>query len=179
MIVFVCGLSMSGKTSLIKSFVEEFPTFRHVRVSTLLRIAGRPTEALSSQEASLNQEVFLREVTKQLDVGGADTLIDGHLLIETNDKPYLVPIERLGRLPIDGVIAVLENSSALSKRREAARGEPILASEELWSLIALECLQAQKLAALRGVPFEEVISGDIRSFSLAIDRIRLSKSASE
>jgi adenylate kinase len=162
MIVLVCGLSGSGKSTMIEALKAEDPSIVHIRASKLLSDAGNPTEYLSMIDASLNQHALVMLLKKELAAEDQFFLIDGHLLIETTTGPYLLPHDALTALKIDGIIYVAADVELLFHRRQGTSME--VSKEELVKLMALEATQARRLAQRQRIHYAHVKSGDIKNF---------------
>jgi adenylate kinase len=167
MIVFVCGLSRSGKSSLIESARKSFPSFRHLRASRLLREAGRPTVPIQSSEVPKNQKVLVQLVKHELAMGASDLILDGHFLIETIDGPVPLPLECLDALPLQAVFMVVADPAEIEKRRSGTAAQ--ISSEEASRLIDMEDAEAQKLAAYRRIAFAKIQTGNVADF---IEKLR-------
>jgi adenylate kinase len=163
MIVFVCGLSKSGKSSLIESARKNFPSFRHLRASRLLREAGRPTAPIPSSEVPKNQKVLIERVKLELAMGANDIILDGHLLIETIEGPLPIPLECLDALPFHAIFMVVADPAEIEKRRSGTPAQ--ISSEEAARRIDMEYAEAQKLAAYRCIAFAKIQSGNVADFT--------------
>jgi adenylate kinase len=162
MIVLVCGLSGSGKSTMIEALKAEDPSIVHIRASKLLSDAGNPIEHLSMEDASLNQHALVMLLKKELAAEDQFFLIDGHLLIETTVGPYLLPHDALTGLKIDGIIYVAADAELVSHRRQGTSME--VSKEELVKLMDLEATQARQLAQQQRIHYARVKSGDIKTF---------------
>jgi adenylate kinase len=169
MIVFVCGLSKSGKSSLIESARKSFPSFQHLRASRLLHKAGRPTSQISSSEVTENQRVLVDLVKQELASGAHDVILDGHFLIETIEGPMVLPRECLDRLPLHAVFMVIADPAEIEKRRFGSSAQ--ISSVEAASRIEMECIHAQRLAAHRGVTFAKIQSGNVADFTAKLQQV--------
>jgi adenylate kinase len=169
MIVFVCGLSKSGKSSLIESALKSFPSFRHLRASRLLRKAGRPTELISSSEVIENQSVLVDCLTREAATEANGIILDGHFLIEAVEGPMALPLECLDPLPLRAVFMVIADPAEIEKRRLGSSAQ--ISSVEAARRIEMECAHAQKLAAYRGVAFAKIQSGNVAEFTEKLRQI--------
>jgi adenylate kinase len=163
MIVFVCGLSKSGKSSLIEAAIKNFTSFRHLRASRLLRKAGRPTAPISSSEVTENQNVLVECVKQELITGATDVILDGHFLIETVEGPLPLPLECLDALPLVAVFMIVADPAEVEKRRFGTPAQ--ITSDEAARRIDAEGAHAQRLAAYRKIPFAKIQSGNVADFS--------------
>jgi hypothetical protein len=105
MLIVVCGLSKSGKSSLIKAAVAEGLDVPIVKASQLLGLSGRPIQALSASDALGNQPELMQLLAECVQEN-RPTILDGHLLIETLDGPQLVPEAYLIAVGLVGIVAV-------------------------------------------------------------------------
>lgn len=169
MVVFVCGLSGIGKSSLIEHAVTDRPSIRHVRASDLLASAGKPIRNLRATDVLENQPAFIELATAEIRKS-THVLIDGHLLIESLDGPISLPDNCLDTLQIDAVIIVTADAEKLLNRRENA-GLGTISKEEIEKLMAIESENAQRLAHRRGVEFVKIKSGDINTFVAQLDKM--------
>jgi adenylate kinase len=159
MIVFVCGLSKSGKSSLIESAIKSFPSFRHLRASRLLRRAGRPTELISSSEVMENQSVLVDCLTRESATGANGIILDGHFLIETVEGPVCLPLECLDALPLAAVFMIVADPAEIEQRRCGTSAQ--ISAEEAARRIDTESFQAERLAIYRRIPFAKIRSGNV------------------
>jgi adenylate kinase len=166
MIALICGLSGSGKSSMIATLISEDPSIIHVRASKLLSDAGRPIERISLEDAFSNQNALARLLPKELAADAPLILIDGHLLIETVTGPYLLSADALGNLAIDAVIFIAADPAPLSERRQGTNMETSQAA--LSRLMKLEAIQAKKFSEARGIPYARIESGDVEALKRAL-----------
>jgi adenylate kinase len=170
MIIFVCGLSKVGKSSLIEAARRRhFGWFRYLSAGDLLRALGRPTDQMGAADVLINQRVFVVEALKEIDAAPGDIFIDGHLLVETVDGPQLVPDAALDPLPLDGILVVETYPKEVSERRKVACNE--ISVDEAADRMALERIQARRLARRRGIHFAVTASGQAALFEAEIDKI--------
>jgi adenylate kinase len=162
MIIIACGLSKSGKTSLIERADFARLNCAHVRGGALLCNGYRPIEALRASDVITNQEFIVRELLA-LEASSKRTLLDGHLLIETLDGPQLVPDSVLDPLPLSGLIVVVTDPKIVAKRRLGTRLTSAI--EDISDLAQMEGLQARRLARRRRVPVVELDSQDVESLN--------------
>ncbi|MBR2681398.1 MAG: AAA family ATPase [Exiguobacterium sp.] len=162
MVVFICGLSGIGKSSLIEYVVTNFPNVRHVRASDLLASAGKPIRNLRTSDVLHNQLAFVKLAAAEIR-RSTHVLIDGHLLIESLDGPISLPDNCLDALQIDGVIIVTADAEQLFSRRVTA-GLCTASINELAELMSTELENAKRLAQRRRVGFATIQSGDRENF---------------
>jgi len=165
----MCGLSKSGKTSTIEACDLASTGFIHVRASTLLKDDGRPIASLRASDVFLNQEALVRTLT-DAPYRGRDILLDGHLLIETADGPQLVPDSCLEPLPL-GVVILFQAQAEQVAQRRAGTASAIL-PEEARRLMALEAVQAERVALRRRVPFLCAGPGDAQLLKNTLTQLR-------
>jgi adenylate kinase len=149
-IVLICGLSGSGKSSMIAALKLDDPSIVHIRASKLLSDAGKPIAHISKEDALLNQNALAELLAKELTTDAPLVLIDGHVLIETVAGPYLLSDDALNNLKINGVIFITADPELVSYRRQGTNMEA--SKEALSHLMQLEATQAQRFADARGIP---------------------------
>ena len=169
MIALICGLSGSGKSSMIAALKSDNPSIFHVRASKLLSDAGKPIERISLEDAFSNQDALAKLLSRELAPDASLILIDGHLLIETVAGPYLLSEDALDNLKIDAVIFIAADAEILSERR---RGTDMETSQEALShLMNLEAIQAKKFADARGIQYACIESGDVEAFKRVLGNL--------
>jgi adenylate kinase len=166
MIIFACGLSQSGKSTLIQSTQLYIPNLRHIRASELLRRAGQPVFPISSKDVLANQEVLVREVLTEIGDKNMNFVLDGHFLIEASDGPYILPPTCLDGLCLDAVFLILADPVEISKRRQGTSAQ--ITPQEAADRISLEKMGAERLADHRKIPFQTIQSDDAKGFSNAL-----------
>jgi adenylate kinase len=165
MIELVCGLSKSGKTTLIHHSNLGELGVSHVRASTLLASRARPTVGLGAADVYTNQTLLVQNLLDK--VNSLDRVVlDGHLLLETADGPQLVPKKSLDSLPIAGVLFVRTNLEVLASRRSANQLEAGI--NYLRFLSKFEEDYARFFADWRSVPFASIDSTDMIGFRASI-----------
>ena len=160
MIVLACGLSQSGKTTLLKDAPLAELGFTHVRASTLLKQNGRPISQLRVNDVERNQLELATTLRGMLSVNRSYILLDGHLLIETNDGPQLVSDTSLKSLPLQGIIFAEEDADAVARRRQESESPLTHSREEIADLMHIEALHARRLARRFGI---EIVTINARS----------------
>jgi len=169
MIAFVCGLSKSGKSSMIASLAKAMPNILHLKASEILSKAGRPLYGLSRLEALENQRVFAELARKEVERETRSILIDGHLLIETLDGPLLLPDDCLDDLKIDAILMITSSNNSIVARRQSTPMEASL--EEVANAAELEARHAEALAKRRQTELIRVPSGDLAGFQTAVEEL--------
>jgi adenylate kinase len=169
MIILACGLSGSGKTTLIAQATRASDlALNSIRASDILRHEGRPIVGLKASDVISNQEVIVDWLLRFQGANDGPILLDGHLLIETDDGPQLVPDRILAPLPLVGVIVVRNEPKVVAKRRE----DSFLtrSSLEIRDLMFIEMVHARQLARARAVPFSAIRGNDLAGFIAAVKR---------
>ena len=164
MIVFVCGLSQSGKSTLIQSTQLYLPSLRHVRASALLRRAGRPIFPILSKDVLANQDILVREVLTETRDKNANFVLDGHFLIEASDGPYILLPTCLDGLRLDAVFMVLADPVEISERRRETSAQ--ITPREATERIVLETMGAERLADHKKIPFQTIESTTHKDFQM-------------
>lgn len=166
MITFVCGLSKSGKSTLIAQGELATIPADHIKASTLLRDLDRPTVDLRASNVVDNQDILVDWLDHSLRSDPRLVVLDGHFLLETVDGPQLVPDRALKKLPITRVICVRGNPAEIAQRR---RGSSLTGSiEDIRDLTVIEESQARRFARLTRVKLLTVNSGDVAAFRSAL-----------
>lgn len=168
MIIFVCGLSKTGKSSMIQA-VTSGTKFHYLRASELLEKSGRPTLGLKADEVEENQKVFVQAALDRIRGTDHDVIIDGHLLLETVDGPQRLRTALLRTLPLDGIIMIYTPPQEVARRRSGTDIE--ITAEDARKYEAMERQVAIKLAEERKIPFFEIQSGELDDFRGKIARI--------
>jgi adenylate kinase len=159
-IIFVCGLSHSGKTTTIEAADVASIGFRHLRASAVLNSRNRPTLPLRASEVIPNQLVLVESILKDLAEVPGNVVLDGHLLIETVDGPQLVPEAHLDPLPISATILIQATPDEVVRRR--LQTPLAISSEEASDFMKLEAIQARRFARRRAVKLFEVQAGEFK-----------------
>ena len=124
---------------------------------------------ISKEEASTNQETLAALLARELPNDASLVLIDGHLLVETEDGPYLLPETALPNLKIDCVIFVAADPEVVSLRRKKVGA--YVSKEAVSQLMRLEAEQAQRFAHARGIQCACVESGEIEDLKSKLSRM--------
>lgn len=164
--IFVCGLSKSGKSHLIEAAIASGTKFRHVKASQLLRVAGRPLERIDAYLMLANQRVFLECALAMLVHSNEAVVLEGHLVIETTDGPQLVPDTSLDALPIVKLLLIEDDPNAIAARRLCTdlEAEP----PEIADLMALERAAATRFARRRSLELLIMKSDRADTFANAV-----------
>jgi adenylate kinase len=168
MIVLVCGLSMSGKSTLISQADLARVPAEHVKASDVLRRLDRPTVGLAANDVLINQTLLVNWLMRSLNDQSRSIVLDGHLLLETPDGPQLIPEGVLRPLPIAGAIAIHDDPSLIAKRR---KGSPLTTCiQDIQDLTTIEELQARRFARVRRVEFLALWATEVAKFEAAVGR---------
>ena len=164
MTVFVCGISRTGKTSLIKRRNSFELGFSYVSASEVLRSLGLPVLNLSIQDALSNQRAICNSIERQIP---NKLIVDGHLLIETNEGPFLVPVTHLLGWNIRLIVFVSDSVNLISERRGITGKR--FALDEIGLLSEIEFSYAKYVALKIGAKFEMLSSQDTEAFHQLIE----------
>jgi len=162
MITFVCGLSKSGKSTLIDQARSEGIVADHIKASAVLRDLGRPTLEARASDVIANQELLVDWLDRSIRCNPRRVILDGHFLIESLDGPQLVPDSVLKSLPVTKVICVHCEPKLIADRRAGSRFTQSL--EEIEDLMAIEERQAARFARQIGAPISTVSATDVIGF---------------
>lgn len=83
--IFIGGLSGSGKSTYCKRKTYQDPTWEHVILSSVLQSKNKQINNLSLLAAKKNQKTLTAWAIKNKKIFTAKTLLDGHFTIETNE----------------------------------------------------------------------------------------------
>jgi adenylate kinase len=166
LLIFVCGLSKSGKSHLVETAIASGAKFRNVKASELLRAAGRPLECIDACLMLANQRVFLESALAVLGHSNEAVVLEGHLVIETTDGPQLVPDTSLDALPISKLILIEDDPNTIAARRRFS--ELKVDHSEIADLMALERTAAVRFARRHSVELLIMKSENTDSFANAI-----------
>lgn len=151
MIVIACGLSKSGKTTLIREAGLNELGMSHIRGSAVLQAGSRPTEKLQGGDVLGNQRAIVRYLTDEIAKEKKKIVLDGHLLIETTEGPQLVQPKLFSTLPIVGVVFLKIDPRIVSARRQ---GAPLTQNvDDIEDLTEMEFHQARFFARFHKASF--------------------------
>ncbi|MGJ3259051.1 MAG: AAA family ATPase [Rhodospirillales bacterium] len=167
MMVFVTGLSRSGKSTAIEACGYRDMGFNYRRGSDILRDRGLPTADLTPAQSLRNQEEIVRALLSEQRFQCGATIFDGHLMIETTEGPQLVPQRPLEQLGIAAVINVFANADIVAERR----GDPSIYAADISLLEEIETVCATQLARRTGSRLERVDSEDLKHLSVIFGEI--------
>lgn len=171
MIVFVAGLSRSGKTSRSQYAATTLPNIEYLSVSQLLRSAGRKLPVRTIAEAIENQRYALEALTAT-PLQRTHRLVDGHALIETVEGPMLVPDWFFDDLAPDIILLVYDRPEAIISRRLDISSEHRML--DVAALAKIEKAACERTASRLGIPLVELDAPSLEGFS-DIVRHRLSR----
>jgi adenylate kinase len=158
MIHFVCGLSRSGKTTLIESVIRQNPSIIHVRARSILASLGRPTNGLDIESMLRNQEILRVAIRTKIDTSPDRTMIiDGHAMIETSAGPVLVPDSFFAGIRLRSVTFINRRIEEIASNRGIVRASLVA---ELESLAEIEAAAADRIARIGGAVFARINSND-------------------
>lgn len=158
MIILVCGLSRSGKTSAIREIIGTCVGLLHVRASAVLRENGGKINDLRISDIVSNQSILSQKINDEFSKLSSAVVLDGHLLLETLDGPQLIPDTCLQTLKLSAIFYLFEDAYTLAKRREGTKLTNSV--EEIVELEGIEWLQAKRFARLNKIPIFRFRSSD-------------------
>jgi len=163
MIVFLSGLSGVGKTTTAKAFVGRHTQFKHVIASDVIRRAGASTYPLDYAQIEHNQRILLRDFAEiRHNFPGFHILLDGHMVIETNEGEYVVEDGVIDSLSVSYFVAIVDDPSRIYSARRTI-GKRLLSPNELERLQKLEVAATQRQAERAARPFAQVQSGEVEA----------------
>jgi adenylate kinase len=165
MIVFVAGLSRSGKTSRSQHAAATLRDIDYVSVSSLLRDAGRTLSVATIGEALENQR-WATDAFRAASFRGRHVLIDGHALIETGEGPMLVPDWFFEELRPDVLMFVRDHAEAISSRRSGEASERQTA--EIAALGMMEEGACERVASRLQIPLVTLTAPSLEDFADAL-----------
>ena len=157
MITFVCGPSGSGKTTTIERAGLAELGVEIIRASHVLRDLGRPVTNLTGSESLENQAVLFEWLATQMR-GSGKFVLDGHLLILTDDGPQLVPEALIRQVPFDGFLMIYDEPQKLLGRAQDKSID--ISLTEMNRLLSEEEQYARQMAERSGAKFEKIASLD-------------------
>jgi adenylate kinase len=163
--IFVAGLSKSGKTTRCLSAAEQIPELEYVSVSQLLREAGCVLPVATLAEGLANQQTAAKSLLAHTR-SRPHQIIDGHLVIETEEGPLLVPDKFFEGIRPGLLIHVQDSPKAIFRRRTA--GASTVA--EITALAGLEQLACERIAARFRIPLVAMKAPTPESFSQELQK---------
>lgn len=164
--IFVGGISSSGKTHTIAMFVADHDYF-HVKASAVLSEIGRPIKSLTFSEAELNQQYLLRHLEMK-GLISPHTILDGHVIIETVEGIYPVPEWFFSQAQISKIICVTEDPRVIQDRRKSLGQILVSDSNKLQDLQELELRLAAEQAERLGIDCRQVSAGRVDDFAATV-----------
>ncbi|MBD9627994.1 AAA family ATPase [Ensifer sp. ENS06] len=173
--IFVAGLSKSGKTRTLHAAVDGMSDVQHVIASDLLKSAGKTLQPEGLNQVHENQRILL-DLLLSIDLDAEqEAIIDGHFIIETGNDAVDVPEWFFERLRPAAIVVVDDPSAAFLARRRGTRFAD--APDAVATLRARELDRAEQIAHLLGVPLVSIRSGEIAAMRSAIERFRKAKAS--
>lgn len=166
--IFVVGISGSGKTFTLAQLARHCPWVTIVSASGLLTALGRPTRPLTQEQALMNQAVLQAELLCLSDKL-SNVMLDGHATIEAIGGAIPVPDPWYDALPFRGFVHIEASPEDISRRR-VARGltwTPDEASSEQATERDVIRRQSDRL----GIPLAEFQGGDWRGLRAFAERV--------
>lgn len=159
--IFVGGISGTGKTTAISQFVTRNTAFSHLRASAILRACGRPIKNLSWIDLEENQRILRSALLTEK--APVSTIIDGHFVIPTGVRFFKVMPHFFDGLPIKALVVMQAAPSTILARKNI-----IPSSEAINSVIELQELEKNQMFligstynfAVEVVQSEELVSLD-------------------
>lgn len=167
--IFVGGISSSGKTHLLSLCKSLRPSLIILSGSGILREAGRPLRPLTPQLAEENQWVLLQSLRDRGILSTAGAILDGHATIETTEGARAVPDAWYDQARISGMLHVEALPEEIAARR-ANRGLSWTAKEAA-ALQVEERTVMNAQASRLDCPFSTVSSSDPNAMLMWIDRV--------
>ncbi|MCX7322006.1 MAG: AAA family ATPase [Hyphomicrobiales bacterium] len=167
MIVFVAGLSKSGKTSRSKHAADNVADLEYVSVSQLIRDAGRDLAVTTIADALENQR-FATAALRAMPVRKPHLLVDGHALIETGEGPMLVPDLFFDELRPSAILIVCACPEDILSRRSYPAGRVQI--KEIATLTMLEEVACERAAFRLGIPVITLMAPSLEEFSETLRR---------
>jgi adenylate kinase len=164
--IFVAGISRSGKSSTIEAFAKT-RGFTHIKASAMLRNAGRPLGPLSIVEAAENQLALIDLLKNDADTENSTAILDGHAMIETTDGAFPVPDILFDQLNLIKMICIINDPAVIKKSRVESGWRFDLQEIIRLQEIEQECASAQALRL--NIPFYKINAHDLSEFAHAIN----------
>jgi adenylate kinase len=163
--IFVCGVSASGKSHVVSLQIAADRNYVHVKGSKILEECGRPILNLTLEAARENQTVLHRELLAR-HLTSSWHILDGHMTLETDFGFYTIPDWFFDSIPIERVICILDDPKNIAKRlQEKGILSPTQAIDEHQHF---ERNAAIARAASVGCPYSELAARDLDGFARAL-----------
>ncbi len=156
--IFVSGVSKSGKTYTIQNAVKIAPTFEHVKASKLLKAGNRPLYGLNKEQILENQTALLEALVNLKHPTRNKLVLDGHAVIETFGGATALPDWVFDSLELSGIVVIVAPIEEIVHRRQGTLFEKSEAAVTLIQMMEQEhcSRQSQRLS----IPFAIIQSGD-------------------
>ncbi|HEX9946874.1 MAG TPA: AAA family ATPase [Allosphingosinicella sp.] len=173
--IFVAGVSSSGKTYMLRRLAERRPDIVVISGSQTLSSLGRPLRALTPEEALGNQWVLLAKLSARDLLAEARAILDGHAIIETTAGPMAIPETWYDAANFAGFVQVEAEPKTLAERR-SSRGLP-WTEREAGELQTLERRELLRHSTRLGRPYLAVRSDEVEVVEAWVDRVVSSPAA--
>lgn len=163
-VVGVFGVSGVGKTTLISEVVRREPGWHRTSAGSLIQLSHPDVERDSFRRHArnqilVNQEAIVRGLSDLRSLGDAEVvLLDGHLLIDSDQGPVEIPLDVVRRFRLDAMTFICDKPDQISLRRKhdpnrkrAVRSTEYIAQEQLNA-----CEIVERHARELGIPFATV-----------------------
>lgn len=164
--IFVCGVSGSGKSHVISLVTDADAHFIHVKGSEILSECNRPIRNLNQADAEKNQAVLHSELLRRHFISPRH-ILDGHMTIEIDGGLFIIPDFFFETISVQRMICIFDDPSKIAGRLEK-KGVPT-------SRIAIELHQqierreARARADLLGCPYHEFAASDLDGFARTLE----------
>lgn len=162
MIIFVAGLSKSGKSTRSQHAAAQLSDLEYISVSKLLALSGGILPVQTFADALFNQRLAT-DILLQRVANRRHQLIDGHALIETSEGPMPVPDRFFEELHPALIVYVHDQPDKLRARR-ATYGMS-QSSHELVALMAMELAACERIAFRQRIPLDILLSPTLDEFA--------------
>jgi adenylate kinase len=165
--IFVCGVSGSGKSHITSRLTGAYPEFVHVKGSAILVESGRPIRGLSPADAEKNQLVLHQELLDR-NLISALHILDGHLTINTTLGMFTVPDWFFEQINVEAVICILDEPARIARRLNEKGFPCTIAAIDLHQKI--ERNEASTRASLLKCSYNEFAAVDLDGFARTLMR---------
>jgi len=174
--IFICGISGVGKTKLIESVIDRFPSAVTWRASEIIGQARKVTDSetlrkLAPGEIQQSQELLLQGfLARRGALPDALVLLDAHSVIDTESGFIDIPVRVIAGLAPSGIIHVSDDVARISERRLAdpSRVRPERSLGQLAEYQQRSIALCERYSAALDLPLVEVRSGDWEAFAETI-----------
>jgi len=109
-LVFVIGLSGVGKTHIISNFIKNHNNFLHLKASSLIKqgLLTQDSEKIrkvSDKEIKYNQGILVKKLD-EYKINNKKIILDGHIIIDNEEKITPIPLEIIKRISPKIIILV-------------------------------------------------------------------------